>query len=221
MPASRSAPSDDPTPMDHQPHSPPDPAPPEEEEDDEYDNSGEITNSFRIYTFSTYHSHLFTLGDGGFNPDERINPEFQEAMPEAQFWLFRGCRTRSELDCDVFDAEPRFSLIPQEIRALFPPPPFKWSCGWGYIGHRSVSKVGDIAICSNTAEAMSHIDPEMVAGSMIWIKIGAVWYVLKTTNGREYYCSRHLIDEAIKEYNIRREAKLATKLEQEHLQFIV
>jgi hypothetical protein len=58
MPASNPVPSGDPTPMDHQPHSPLDPAPPEEE-GDEYDNSGKLTNSFLEFICSRFIILLF------------------------------------------------------------------------------------------------------------------------------------------------------------------
>jgi hypothetical protein len=110
-----------------------------------------------------------------------------------------------------------FDAVSSVAKKVFPPPPFHQELGSGYVAHRCHEKVGSSCICNNVHESASHIDPVELGRCHLWLRIGLAWYVYVCTEGEELYCVRYFLDETIKEYNLRREGKVATAEEQEYL----
>jgi hypothetical protein len=133
--------------------------------------------------------------------------------------IFPSCRARNETKCDSLGDRSVFDEQLPEVKDLFSPPPFQWWLGHGYLGHFSWDKCGLSAICNNTSESNSHIDPSKLALVNLWYRLGGQVYVYRTTHGREYYCFRYLLDKAVEEFNLRRESGVATAVEQKYLQY--
>jgi hypothetical protein len=132
-------------------------------------------------------------------------------------YIFPGCRTRTTENCDVLGEGSAFDTISSAAKKVFPAPPYNQDLGSGYVAHLSFQKVGANCICRNVHESASSIDSSELAKCHYWLRLGLGWYVYITTEGDEMYCVRYFLDEAIKEFNSRREGKVATAEEQEYL----
>lgn len=132
--------------------------------------------------------------------------------------VFPGVRARNFWNCDIANRDELFSMLPPKVQDGFNYPPYQPSVGNGQIGHFSFEKCGENAACRNVHECAATFDPKVTATWTIveWSYAGV--YVVRTTNYKEYYCLRHTIDNAIIDYNSRREGHVASQQMQEILQ---
>jgi hypothetical protein len=128
---------------------------------------------------------------------------------DEEYDLFPTCRCRHWDNCDGTEEDSDFDRLERPAQLVFNAPPRNPELGRGQIGHFSFAKMGELCVCQNTIESTSTISSKVVECLDLWNQISTLCYLIRSTNGLEFYCTRFILDEAIKQYNKYREARLA------------
>jgi hypothetical protein len=126
------------------------------------------------------------------------------------FELFSGVRGRNLNNSDAVDSQVAiFDALGDWARQAFNHPPQSPNFGPGYLGHFAFTKVGEACICRSSTESASVMNGAKVESLDFWDQINILIYLVKTTLGKEFYCTRFVLDEAIRKYNKYREVRYA------------
>jgi hypothetical protein len=116
----------------------------------------------------------------------------------------------SAFDSDVSgDGSITFDRLEAHVKRAFNFPPLNPNLGPGYLGHFAFCKLGAACVCRSTTESKSTMNEVVVECLDFWDQIDIVVYLIRTTHGKEYYCTRFVLDEAIKKFNKYREVRFA------------
>jgi hypothetical protein len=102
-----------------------------------------------------------------------------------------------------------FDKLEAHVKRAFNFPSLNPDLGPGYLGHFAFRKVGAACACRSTTESKSIMNEVVVECLDLWDQIDIMVYLIRTTHGKEYYCTRFVLDEAITKYNKYREVRFA------------